>query len=51
MTRQYAEIYRTLGDLIHKFNVTSGTRPECSHAQGVRMRRQVAKDDGQDRTP
>ena len=47
MTPQYAEIYRMLGDLIHKFRVASGARPHLSHEQSARMQRQ----EGRERTP
>jgi hypothetical protein len=51
LTPQYAEIYRMLGDLIHKFGAASRGRPQLSHEQSVRMRRQAVQTEGRERTP
>jgi hypothetical protein len=50
LTPQYAEIYRILGDLIHKFRVASGPRPPLSHAQSVKRQQLAAREGGQERT-
>jgi hypothetical protein len=51
LTPQYAEIYRLLGDCIHKPGAGSQARPPLSHAQGVAMRRQKAEADGREPSP
>jgi hypothetical protein len=48
MTRQYAEIYRILGNLSRTFGAAPGARPQLSHEQGVRTQRLVAQEKGRE---
>ena len=51
LTPQYAEIHRIFAALLRKFGAAPGARSPVSHAQAVRMQRQAAQEDGQERTP